>query len=152
MTHPNTHVTLSALAITCVGSNFQTKPTDMLPHSTLSSLDRHYEMYIKTHISSTHHSFNNALGQISIPYSLSFSNMFHHNLMSNFSNLLQSCLRIFTHVVHQHYIIYHSPCQKSFHPQIVPTLRIFTHAVHQHYIIYQHHYLFNLYNFKNKYY
>ena len=72
--------------------------------------------------------------------------------ISNFSNLLQSCLRIFTHVVHQHYIIYHSPCQKSFHPQIVPTLRIFTHAVHQHYIIYQHHYLFNLYNFKNKYY
>ena len=78
MTHPNTHVKLSALAITCVGSNFQTKPTDMLPHSTLSFLDRHYEMYIKTHISSIHHSLNNTLGQISIPHSLSFSNMLDH--------------------------------------------------------------------------
>ena len=57
MTHPNEQITLSALTITCVGSNFQTKPADMLPHSTISSLDRHHEMYIKTIISSTHHSF-----------------------------------------------------------------------------------------------
>ena len=57
MTHPNEQITLSALTITCVGSNFQTKPADMLPHSTLSSLDRHHEMYIKSIISSTHHSF-----------------------------------------------------------------------------------------------
>ena len=78
MTHPNEQITLSALTITCVGSNFQTKPTHMLPCSTLSSLDRHYEMYIKTHIGSTHHSLNNTLGQISIPHSLSFSNMLDH--------------------------------------------------------------------------
>ena len=58
MTHPNEQITLSALTITCVGSNFQTKPADMLPHSTLSSLDRHHEMYFKTNISSTHHSYN----------------------------------------------------------------------------------------------
>ena len=59
MTHPNEQITLSALTITCVGSNFQTKPADMLPHSTISSLDRHHEMYIKTlnNISSTQHTF-----------------------------------------------------------------------------------------------
>ena len=57
MTHPNEQITLSALTITCVGSNSQTKPTDMLPHSTISSLDRHHEMYIKSNISSIHHSF-----------------------------------------------------------------------------------------------
>lgn len=37
----------------------------------------------------------------------------YHNLKSNCPNLLQSCLRIFTHAVHQHYIIYHSPCQND---------------------------------------